>query len=129
MTAAPRPYRSSLRDEQARATRRRIVDAGAQLFVELGYAATTIDAIAERAGVSRRTVALASMWESLVVLGAAAVAGLVAGFAAQVVLLRSLALGVVDDAATPRVVPDADETRVVLLAGSVVLVLVLVLPC
>jgi AcrR family transcriptional regulator len=56
MTAAPRPYRSTLRDEQARSTRRRIVDAGAVLFMELGYAATTIDSIAERAGVSRRTV-------------------------------------------------------------------------
>ena len=56
MPPAPRPYRSTLRDEQARETRRRIVDAGAQLFVELGYAATTIDLIATRAGVSRRTV-------------------------------------------------------------------------
>jgi AcrR family transcriptional regulator len=51
-----RPYRSALRDEQSRATRRRIVDAGAALFVESGYVPTTIDAIAERAGVSRRTV-------------------------------------------------------------------------
>ncbi len=56
MTASSRPYRSTLRDEQARGTRRRIVDAGAALFVEIGYAATTIDSIAERAGVSRRTV-------------------------------------------------------------------------
>lgn len=51
-----RPYRSTLRGEQSRATRRRIVDAGAELFVERGYVPTTIDAIAERAGVSRRTV-------------------------------------------------------------------------
>jgi AcrR family transcriptional regulator len=51
-----RPYRSALRDEQSRATRRRIVDAGAELFVERGYVPTTIDVIAERAGVSRRTV-------------------------------------------------------------------------
>ena len=56
MTGGGRPYRSALRDEQARATRRRIVDAGAALFVESGYVPTTIDAIAERAGVSRRTV-------------------------------------------------------------------------
>lgn len=55
MTAA-RPYRSTLRDEQSRATRRRIVDAGAELFVEHGYVPTTIDDLAERAGVSRRTV-------------------------------------------------------------------------
>jgi AcrR family transcriptional regulator len=51
-----RPYRSTLREEQARATRRRIVAAGHDLFVEQGYAATTIDAIAARAGVSRKTV-------------------------------------------------------------------------
>jgi AcrR family transcriptional regulator len=56
MTGGGRPYRSTLRDEQSRATRRRIVDAGAPLFVENGYVPTTIDAIAERAGVSRRTV-------------------------------------------------------------------------
>ena len=52
----PRPYRSALRDEQSRLTRRRIVDAAADLFVANGYVPTTIDAIAERAGVSRRTV-------------------------------------------------------------------------
>ena len=51
-----RPYRSALRDEQARATRRRIVDAAGELFVERGYGPTTIDAIAARAGVSRKTV-------------------------------------------------------------------------
>lgn len=56
MSDVPRPYRSTLREEQSRGTRRRIVDAGAELFVERGYVPTTIDAIAERAGVSRRTV-------------------------------------------------------------------------
>ena len=56
MTDDPRPYRSPLRDEQSRATRRRIVEAAAVLFVERGYVPTTIDAIAERGGVSRRTV-------------------------------------------------------------------------
>lgn len=35
---------------------RRCVEAAAELFVGQGYAATTIDAIAERAGVARRTV-------------------------------------------------------------------------
>jgi AcrR family transcriptional regulator len=53
---AKRSYRSSLRDEQARTTRRAIVEAGSALFVERGYAGTTVDAIAERAGVSRKTV-------------------------------------------------------------------------
>jgi AcrR family transcriptional regulator len=56
MTVRARPYRSTLRQEQARATRRRIVQAGAELFVEQGYGPTTIDAIAARAGVSRKTV-------------------------------------------------------------------------
>jgi AcrR family transcriptional regulator len=55
-TAEPRAYRSAMRDEQARLTRRAIVSAAAQLFVERGYGATTIDAVAERATVSRRTV-------------------------------------------------------------------------
>jgi AcrR family transcriptional regulator len=56
MTGASRPYRSALREEHARVTRRLIVDAGAELFVERGYVPTTVDAVAERAGVSRRTV-------------------------------------------------------------------------
>jgi AcrR family transcriptional regulator len=56
VTEHHRPYRSKLRDEQAAATRRRIVDAGRDLFIERGYAATTIDVIAERAEVSRKTV-------------------------------------------------------------------------
>ncbi|MGC4108985.1 MAG: helix-turn-helix domain-containing protein [Nocardioides sp.] len=51
-----RAYRSSVREESAVQTRRRIVGAATDLFVERGYAGTTIDAVAERAGVSRRTV-------------------------------------------------------------------------
>lgn len=56
MAEARRPYQSTLRAEQARATRRAIVEAAAALFVELGWSRTTIDAVAERAGVSRKTV-------------------------------------------------------------------------
>ena len=56
MPQARRPYRSTLRAEQARATRRTIVDAAHELFVELGWSRTTIDAVAARAGVSRKTV-------------------------------------------------------------------------
>ena len=52
----PRPYVSQLRESQARATRREIVSAAAELFVDVGYSAATVAAIAERAGVSRRTV-------------------------------------------------------------------------
>ena len=51
-----KPYNSALRAAQARATRRAIVDAAARLFIERGYGATTVDAIAEAAGVSRKTV-------------------------------------------------------------------------
>ncbi|QCW51199.1 FtsX-like permease family protein [Nocardioides dongxiaopingii] len=77
-------------------------------------------------GVRRRTVVLAAWWESSVVLGAATLAGLAAGLLAQVVLLRSITLGLVEDRATPRVLADTDGHRLVLLAGGVVVVLTLV---
>ena len=51
-----RDYHSELRTAQARQTRRSIVSAAARLFVNDGYGATTIDAVAEAAGVSRKTV-------------------------------------------------------------------------
>jgi AcrR family transcriptional regulator len=54
----PRTYRSPARAESARQTRRRIVEAARELFETRGYAGTTIDAVAEAAGVSRRTVFL-----------------------------------------------------------------------
>ena len=54
--AVKRDYRSAVRTEQARATRRAIVAAASRLFVENGYGATTIDAVATAAGVSRTTV-------------------------------------------------------------------------
>ena len=52
----PKRYTSQVRDEQARRTRRAIVTAAHDLFLAQGYAATTIDGIAEAAHVSRRTV-------------------------------------------------------------------------
>src|SRR3954462_8725712 len=54
----PRTYHSPARAESARHTRRRIVAAARELFESRGYAGTTIDAVAEAAGVSRRTVLL-----------------------------------------------------------------------
>ena len=51
-----RPYRSTVRAAQAAATRLAILSAAAQLFIERGYVATSIDAIADAAGVSRATV-------------------------------------------------------------------------
>ena len=44
------------RRERARATRKRVLEAARELFIERGYVATTIDAIAERADVSPETV-------------------------------------------------------------------------
>lgn len=44
------------RGAQARATRRRIVDAAAALFIADGYAGTTLEQIAEKAGVAVQTV-------------------------------------------------------------------------
>ena len=51
-----RQYESPLRKAQAATTRRAIIDAAAALFVDRGYVATSIEAIAEAAGVSRATV-------------------------------------------------------------------------
>jgi AcrR family transcriptional regulator len=47
-----RAYRSPGRDEQARRTRRRVLDAARALLVEQGYAAVSMTAIAARAEVS-----------------------------------------------------------------------------
>lgn len=51
-----RRYDSALRREQATATRGRIVQAAAELFAAYGYSQTSIEQIAERAGVARPTV-------------------------------------------------------------------------
>lgn len=51
-----RPYRKTRRAEAQEATRQRIVEAAIALHEELGPRATTISAIAERAGVQRLTV-------------------------------------------------------------------------
>jgi len=54
--APVRRYASRLRDAQAASTRRAIVDAATRLFIERGYGATSMDAIAAAAGVGRATV-------------------------------------------------------------------------
>jgi AcrR family transcriptional regulator len=51
-----RRYTSAVRDEQAARTRTRILDAAAELFIERGYARTTMQDVAARAGVARDTV-------------------------------------------------------------------------
>jgi TetR/AcrR family transcriptional regulator, regulator of autoinduction and epiphytic fitness len=51
-----RKYDSSRRRAQARETRQQIVEAARSLFIQRGYSGTTIDAIAESAGVAPETV-------------------------------------------------------------------------
>ncbi len=54
--SGPRRYRSELRQQQAEATRSRILAAAAELFATDGYARTTLAKIAASAGVSAETV-------------------------------------------------------------------------
>lgn len=51
-----RSYSSARRDAQARETRRSVLEAALRLFVAHGYAATTIQAIADESGVAVQTV-------------------------------------------------------------------------
>ena len=51
-----RGYQSDLRDRQAAETRGAVLGAARELFLTHGYGATTIEQIAERAGVSKPTV-------------------------------------------------------------------------
>ncbi len=53
---AKRAYRSTVRAEQAAATRRRLLAAAGECFAESGYAGTSLKAIAARAGLSVETV-------------------------------------------------------------------------
>jgi AcrR family transcriptional regulator len=54
-----RRYHSPRRQEQAEATRQAILEAARRLFERGGYAATTMDAVAEEAGVALKTVYVA----------------------------------------------------------------------
>jgi AcrR family transcriptional regulator len=51
-----RPYDNSRRQAQARATRQTVIEAAKRLFTEYGYPATTIEAVADAAGVPLPTV-------------------------------------------------------------------------
>lgn len=53
-----RRYHSPLRADQARQTRIRVLEAALRLFVDGGYAGTTVAAVAERADVSPETIYL-----------------------------------------------------------------------
>lgn len=56
MSRGRRPYRSSVRGERARDTKRRVTDAATTHFLEFGYSSTSLAAIAGTAGVSLDTV-------------------------------------------------------------------------
>lgn len=56
MENVKRAYHSPLRAEQSRQTRRRILTAARRLFLERGYPATSVEAIATAASVSADTV-------------------------------------------------------------------------
>jgi AcrR family transcriptional regulator len=51
-----RQYNSTKRQTQASETRRQVVEAARQLFIEYGYGGATIDAIAQAAGVAPETI-------------------------------------------------------------------------
>ena len=51
-----RAYNSTRRKNQAKETRRMIIEAARKLFYELGYNYATIDAIAREAGVAAETI-------------------------------------------------------------------------
>ena len=51
-----RPYRSALRQAQARRTRRRVIEAATAVFLDRGYAGATVRAVAAEAAVSVPTV-------------------------------------------------------------------------
>jgi AcrR family transcriptional regulator len=52
-----RPYHSQVCQRQAEETRRRILAAAGELFASRGYAVTTLEAVAEVAEVSSKTIA------------------------------------------------------------------------
>ncbi|HSS67870.1 MAG TPA: FtsX-like permease family protein [Nocardioidaceae bacterium] len=71
-------------------------------------------------GVRRRQILRAVFVEILAVLGAAGVAGVVAGAASQYLVVRTLTLGFADELRTPRVVPTLDAGGLSLLVAVVV---------
>ena len=56
IVSSERPYRSTLREQRAEETRLRIRSAAAQLFATDGFSETTINRIAQHAGVATQTV-------------------------------------------------------------------------
>lgn len=54
----PRAYSSAVREQKARATRARIIEAAGRLFLTKGYAGSSVESIAAGAGVAAETVYL-----------------------------------------------------------------------
>jgi putative ABC transport system permease protein len=77
-------------------------------------------------GVRRRSIMVGVVAEFLLVLGAAALAGITAGAVAQYVVVRTVTLGFADTELTPRVLPSFHLTTGVVL-GLVVMLVLLVL--
>jgi len=75
-------------------------------------------------GVKRRSIMVGVVAEFLLVLGAAALAGIAAGATAQFVVVNSVTLGFADTALTPRVLPSFHVSTGFQLALAVMLVLV-----
>ena len=75
-------------------------------------------------GVKRRSVMVGVVAEFVVVLGAAALAGVAAGGVAQYVVVRTVTLGFVDSSLVPRVVPSFDIGSAVALSALVLVGLV-----
>jgi ABC-type antimicrobial peptide transport system permease subunit len=75
-------------------------------------------------GVKRRSVMTGVVAEFVVVLGAAALAGVAAGGVAQYVVVRTVTLGFVDSSLVPRVVPSFDILSALALGAVVLVVLV-----
>jgi putative ABC transport system permease protein len=98
---------------------------GANLAVQLP--ARRRDAASLRVvGVKRRAVMVGVVEEFLVVLGAAALAGVAAGALAQYVVVRTVTLGFVDTSLTPRVLPSFDLAKAALVSAGVLVVLLVV---
>ena len=104
-----RAYRSPLRERQAQATRARILAAAAMLFVDEGYAATTMRAVARAAETSERTVYVA--FASKAHLLAAAIRAAVRGGDEETPLLRQAPWRDLDG-------PPATEVAAQLAAGA-----------
>jgi predicted lysophospholipase L1 biosynthesis ABC-type transport system permease subunit len=77
-------------------------------------------------GVQRRSIMVGVVAEFLLVLGAAALAGITAGAVAQYVVVRTVTLGFADTRLTPRVLPSFHVTTGFQL-GVVVMLVLLVL--